>query len=195
MAGETRTALADRAASAGAPSLPDPAALADSAALADPAALADRLRLGLVRLSRQLRRQDPPGLSVTLYSALAAVADRGELAIGELAESEGVPSSAATRIADRLEEAGYVARRPNPRDRRGVNVVITTAGRRRVERRRKRGNAWLAARLAGLTPGQRQALADALGVLDAVMAGGDEPAAAPDAAAPDAAVAAREETR
>ncbi|MBO0816924.1 MAG: hypothetical protein J2P30_17505, partial [Actinobacteria bacterium] len=74
MAGESRTALADRAASAGAPSLADPVALADSAALADPAALADRLRLGLVRLSRQLRRQDPPGLSVTLYSALAAVA-------------------------------------------------------------------------------------------------------------------------
>lgn len=177
MAGESRTALAERASSAGAP------------ALADPAALADRLRLRLVRLSRQLRRQDPPGLSVTLYSALATVADRGELAIGELAESEGVPSSAATRIADRLEEAGYVARRPNPRDRRGVNVVITTAGRRRVERRRKRGNAWLAARLAGLTPGQRQALADALGVLDALMAGDEE------SAATEAAAAAREETR
>lgn len=183
MAGESRTALADRAVPAGA------------SPLADPAALADRLRLGLVRLSRQLRRQDPPGLSVTLYSALATVADRGELAVGELADSEGVPSSAATRIADRLEEAGYVARRPNPRDRRGVNVVITPAGRRLVERRRKRGNAWLAARLAGLTPGQRQALAEALGALDAVMAGDDEPAAVPDTPTQDAAAAAREETR
>ncbi|MBO0773707.1 MAG: MarR family transcriptional regulator, partial [Actinobacteria bacterium] len=89
----------------------------------------------------------------------------------------------------------YVARRPNPRDRRGVNVVITPAGRRLVERRRKRGNAWLAARLAGLTPGQRQALAEALGALDAVMAGDDEPAAVPDTPTQDAAAAAREETR
>lgn len=133
------------------------------------AVLADRLRLALVRLGRQFRRQDPPGLSVTLYSALAAVADRGEMAIGELAEAEGVPSSAATRIADRLEEAGYVTRRPNPRDRRGVILSITADGGALVENRRARGNAWLTGRLAKLTPAQRETLAQALGVLHEVV--------------------------
>jgi DNA-binding MarR family transcriptional regulator len=139
--------------------------------------LADRLRLTLVRLGRQIRRQDPPGLSIALYSALATVADHGELAIGELAEAEGVPSSAATRIADRLEEAGCVIRRPNPRDRRGVNLAITGEGRRLVRERQDRGNAWLAARLAGLSLAQRQTLADALGVLDAALADSESPAA------------------
>ncbi len=139
---------------------------------ADPArtaALAERMRLTLVRLGRQLRRDDPPGLSITLYSALAAVAESGELAIGELADAERVPSSAATRIADKLEEAGWVTRRPNPQDRRGVNLAVTEAGRRLIEDRRRRGNAWLATRLAGLTAVQQQTLADALDVLDAMV--------------------------
>jgi len=143
----------------------------------DPVVLADRLRRTLVRLVRQFRRQDPPGLSIALHSALATVAGRGELAIGELAAIEGVPSSAATRMADRLEEAGCVVRRPNPRDRRGVILTITAEGRRLVEERQARGNAWLAGRLAGLTPAQRAALAEALGVLDAAAAGEEEPAA------------------
>jgi DNA-binding MarR family transcriptional regulator len=146
----------------------------------DPAVLADRMRLTLVRLGRQLRRQDPPGLSVTLYSALATVADHGELAIGELAEAEGVPSSAATRIADRLEEAGCVVRRPNPRDRRGVNLAVTAAGCGLVAERRQRGSAWLASRLSGLTLDQRRLLADALDVLDATVGCDDAALAAPE---------------
>ncbi len=150
----------------------DSAAAPDAAgvaAAAGTAVLADRLRLALVRLGRELRRQDPPGLSVTLYSALATIADRGELAIGELAEAEGVPPSAATRIADRLEEMGQVARQPNPRDRRGVNLSITAEGRCLVDNRRARGNAWLASRLAELTPAQRSTLAEALGLLESAV--------------------------
>jgi DNA-binding MarR family transcriptional regulator len=143
---------------------------------AEPAVLAERLRLTMVRLGRRFRRADPPGLSITLYSALSVIADRGELAVRELAEAEAVPSSAATRVADRLEEASLVARRPNPADRRGVNLVITDAGRQLVDERRQRGNAWLAARLAGLTAAQRQVLADGLAVLDAATAADGGPA-------------------
>lgn len=138
----------------------------DTVSPADPAELAERARLTLVRLGRQVRREDPPDLSITLYSALTVVAQRGEMAVGELADAEGLPSSAATRIADKLEEAGLVARRPNPQDRRGVNLAITAEGLRLVEDQRRRGNAWLATRLASLTPSQRQLLADALDVLD-----------------------------
>ena len=140
----------------------------------DEAVLADRLRVMVVRLGRELRRQDPGELSITLYSALATLADRGEVAMGELADAERLPSSAATRIADRLQEAGYLVRRPNPADRRGVLLGITAAGRRLVAERRKRGNAWLAGRLAGLSAAERRALGEALGVLDAVLAGEDE---------------------
>ena len=97
------------------------------------------------------------------------VEERGHEALGELAEAEHVPSSAATRIADKLEAAGYAIRKPNPRDRRGVNLAITPAGRRMVDERRKQGSAWLAGRLTRLDDGQRRALADALDVLDTVL--------------------------
>lgn len=147
----------------------------------DPAALADRLRVTMVRLGRRLRRQDPPGLNITLYSALATVADHGELAIGELADAEHLPSSAATRIADRLEEAGCVARRPNSQDRRGVNLSITAEGRRLVEERRGQGSAWLADRLARLTLPQHRTLSEALGLLEGLVPGEDEPAGGPPA--------------
>jgi len=139
---------------------------AGEAQLQDPVDLAEQVRLTLVRLGRRLRHNDPPGLSVALYSALAVLADHGELAIGELAETERVPSSAATRIADKLEGAGWVTRQPNPRDRRGVNLAITAEGRQQVEDRRQTACAWLAGRLAGLTSEQRIMLADALEILD-----------------------------
>lgn len=136
------------------------------------AALAGRLRVAMVRLGRQLRRQDPPGMSIAMYSALATVAARGELAVGELAEAECLPSSAATRVADHLESVGLAVRRRNPADRRSVNVAITEEGRAVVDEQRRRGNAWLAARLARLSPSQRATLAEALDVLEALAAAG-----------------------
>ncbi|MHB2023258.1 MAG: MarR family winged helix-turn-helix transcriptional regulator [Mycobacteriales bacterium] len=136
--------------------------------------LADRLRVILVRAGRQLRRQDPDGLNVTLYSALATIADQGELAIGELASAEYVPSSAATRMADQLEGAGYVTRGPNPHDRRGVILSVTAEGRRVVERRRQHGNVWLARRLARLSPADRSTVTKALDVLEHLMFADEE---------------------
>lgn len=37
-------------------------------------------------------------------------------------------SGAMTNRLDRLENAGYIARRPDPNDRRGILVTLTTAG-------------------------------------------------------------------
>ena len=79
-----------------------------------PNLLAGRLRVSMVRLSRQLRRMDPTELTIAQFSALATVVRSGPLGVGQLAEIEGLPSPAATRLADKLEEAGLVARRHEP---------------------------------------------------------------------------------
>jgi len=134
-----------------------------------PGPLANRLRVAMIHLGRQLRHQDPPGMSVTQHLALATVAKRGRMAIGDLAEAERLPSSAATRLADRLEEAGLVVRSRDPNDRRGVQLVITDAGRRMVEERRTAGNAWLAERLSLLSDAERAGLAATLDVVDRVV--------------------------
>jgi DNA-binding MarR family transcriptional regulator len=131
-----------------------------------PNLLAGRLRLSMVRLSRQLRRMDPNDLTVTQLSALATVVRCGPLGVGQLAEIEGLPSPAATRLADKLEEAGLVTRQANPADRRGVQIVATAEGTELLERRARVGNAWLAGHLSSLSKADRLAIERAVTVLE-----------------------------
>ena len=131
-----------------------------------PNELAGRLRLSMVRLARQLRRMDPNELTITQFSALATVVGSGPLGVGQLAEIEGLPSPAATRLADKLEEAGLVARQPNPSDRRGVRIAATDKGAQLLERRARIGNAWLAEQLSALSKADRLAVERAVAVLE-----------------------------
>ena len=136
-----------------------------------PQALAGRLRLSMIRLSRQLRRYDPSELTIAQLSLLASVVQAGPIGIGQLAEIEGLPSPAVTRLADKLEEdAGLVTRRANPADRRGVHLVATVQGEQVFARRREAGNAWLAGHLSALSEDDRLALERAVGVLESLIA-------------------------
>jgi len=131
-----------------------------------PNLLAARLRLSMVRLSPQLRRMDPSGLTSTQFSALATVVRNGPLGIGDLAEIEGLLSPAATRLADKLEAAGrLVSRRIGPADRRRVQLVATPEGTELLERRARIGNAWLAAHVNALNKADRLALERAVTLL------------------------------
>jgi DNA-binding MarR family transcriptional regulator len=145
-----------------------------------PHVLADRLRLSMVRLSRQLRRMDPSELTIAQFSALATVVRSGPLGIGHLAEIEGLPSPAATRLGDKLEAAGLVVRRMNPADRRGVQLVATPKGTELLERRAQVGNAWLAGQLSALSKADRLALERAVTVLESFAT--ERPVEAPTAA-------------
>jgi DNA-binding MarR family transcriptional regulator len=131
-----------------------------------PHVLAARLRLSMVRLSRQLRRMDPSELTITQFSALATVVRNGPLGVGHLAEIEGLPSPAATRLADKLELAGLVTRRMNPADRRGVQLFATPEGTELLERRARIGNAWLAGHVSALCRTDRLALERAVTLLE-----------------------------
>ena len=143
----------------------------------EPNVLAGRLRLSMIRLSRQLRRQDPSELSIAQLSALATVVRSGPLGVGQLAEIEGLPSPGATRLADKLEEAGLVIRQANPADRRGVHLVASAAGAGLLARREQVGDAWLADRLGALSEPDRRALERAVALLEALAA--ERPATAP----------------
>jgi DNA-binding MarR family transcriptional regulator len=56
-----------------------------------------------------------------------------ELTPGVLLRRTLVSSGAMTNRLDRLEEAGFVQRHPDPEDRRGVLVRLTPSGKRRVD--------------------------------------------------------------
>ena len=132
--------------------------------------LAEALRLSMIHLSRQLRRHDPVELSIAQVSGLASVVHAGPLGVGRLAELESLPSSAATRLVDKLEAAGLVVRQATPGDRRGVQVVATPAGAALLARYAQAGNEWLAERLAALSEADRRVLDRAVVVLRSLAA-------------------------
>lgn len=68
------------------------------------------------------------GLSVSQAYALRALAERGSLAMGELAEELRLSVSAATRVVDPLVTRRLVRRAPGHDDRRVRVATLTTAG-------------------------------------------------------------------
>jgi len=71
------------------------------------------------------------GLSWAKLAALKALLDAGEsLPLGQLAERLSCVKSNITQLVDRLEADGFVARKPDPRDRRTRLAALTAAGRK-----------------------------------------------------------------
>lgn len=68
---------------------------------------------------------------------LAALAEHGPCAIGELADHLGVEQPTVTKMVRRLEPGGYVHREPDPDDGRRTLVLLTAAGRRAYEAARE----------------------------------------------------------
>jgi DNA-binding MarR family transcriptional regulator len=66
----------------------------------------------------------------------------------------------------RLTQAGWIERTAGAQaDRRRAGLALTARGVKALDAIRRRRNDWLAARLAGLTPEARAALAEAAGPL------------------------------
>ena len=64
------------------------------------------------------------GLSESDIEALEVLIDSGAATAGRLSELMGLTTGAVTRVIDRLEQAGYVRRVPDPTDRRRVIVEV-----------------------------------------------------------------------
>jgi DNA-binding MarR family transcriptional regulator len=102
-------------------------------------AVADRLHSAALHLLRRLRTGDDAlGISPPRLSALSVVVYAGPIGIGALAAAEGVAAPTMTRLVDGLEHDGFVRRRSDPRDARGVLVEATTSGRRILTKGRQR---------------------------------------------------------
>jgi DNA-binding MarR family transcriptional regulator len=128
--------------------------------------LSSQMRLAVMRLSRRLRQQSVGDITQSQLSALATVERSGALSLGELAEIERVAPPSMTRIAARLEERGLLARTADLSDRRIARVAITLQGRELLEETRTRRDAYLATRLAAMTPEEQEVLVRALPLLE-----------------------------
>ncbi|HVL27368.1 MAG TPA: MarR family transcriptional regulator [Acidimicrobiales bacterium] len=137
--------------------------------MATEAELASRLRLAVMRLGRRLRRQAGGDLTPSQMSALSSVERTGPLTLGELSAVEGVRPPTLTKVVAALEEQGLVARHTDPSDRRVARVEVTAAGSSLLARSRSRTDAYLARHVASLAPEDRQALARAVALVEALL--------------------------
>jgi DNA-binding MarR family transcriptional regulator len=65
------------------------------------------------------------GLNLTESLCMTILGVRAEVAPTLLANLVGLTTGAMTTMLDRLEAKGFVRRRPNPRDRRGILIAAT----------------------------------------------------------------------
>jgi DNA-binding MarR family transcriptional regulator len=131
------------------------------------AALASSLRNSLMRLARRLRiERASTDLSLNQLAVLGTLRRHGPLSVGELAGAERVQPPSMTRTVNSLCNLGLATRETHPSDRRQVVVHLTDAARTVLEEDRRRRDAWLARRLAELTPDERRCLRQVAPILE-----------------------------
>ena len=133
--------------------------------------LAADLRVAIGRTARRIRTEKSDlDLSDTQMSVLFLLDRDGATTPGELAEHERVQPPSMTKVINALADRGLVQRSDHPDDRRQVLITVTEAGRSEVRETRRRRDAWLARRLADLTPDERATLAAASTLLRRIAA-------------------------
>jgi DNA-binding MarR family transcriptional regulator len=134
-----------------------------------PAEITVRLRDAITRLNRRLRQERPVGdLTVTQLSALTSLHLGGALTLRELSDVERVQPPTMTKIVAKLEERQLVQRTPHPTDGRQVLLSATAEGAAVLDSYQKMRDEWLASKLANLTPGERDTVARAASILEAL---------------------------
>ena len=127
----------------------------------------ERLRAVIGRLSRRLRPTlAGSDLTPSQISVLFTVVRLGPIGLSELAAIESLNATMLSRITAQLCEAGLVVRAADPGDRRSANVSATAAGRRVRERIHRERTRALSAHVELLDEEQREALWNALPVLE-----------------------------
>src|SRR5579875_2039596 len=86
------------------------------------------LAQGLEQLAVWLRRELPSPLSSSTLTALDRLHREGPLRVSDLARREAMTQPGVTMLVNRLADAGYAERVPDPTDRRAALVRITPAG-------------------------------------------------------------------
>jgi DNA-binding MarR family transcriptional regulator len=132
--------------------------------------LASELRVSVMRLRRRLAVERHPDneLSLSQMAVLGQLLRTGEQSVGVLATYEGVQPPSMTRTVKTLEAGGYVTRRPHETDGRQVVISLSEQGVATLRADRAKRDAWLAKRLAELTPEQRAVLRQAAPILDSL---------------------------
>jgi DNA-binding MarR family transcriptional regulator len=124
-----------------------------------------RLAVAAQRVSAEFRAVYGPrhGLSVAEWRVMAHLSSAGPVSVREVFERVAMDKPKVSRASSRLEAAGLIEKRPDPRDRRLVALSLTEKGRAVMADLVPLARAFEADLLARLTPEERM-------VLDAILA-------------------------
>jgi DNA-binding MarR family transcriptional regulator len=131
--------------------------------------IAARLRLAIAHMSRRLRQEARPGLSLSLISALSTVEAHGPLTPSELAARERLMRPGITRVIARLESEGLVHCERDPADGRSYRVEATQKGDALLRAARKRSREFLSRALSDLDERELDILGEAATRLERLL--------------------------
>lgn len=132
------------------------------------AVLAHDLRIACMRVARRVRFDADNTIAPHRFSVLVRLLSQ-PLTLGELAQIEQVSAPSMSKTVGRLVDQGYVDRSADPDDGRIVRLSLTDEGRATVERERAHRDAWMTARLEGLTEADRDLLRRATDLLEELV--------------------------
>ncbi|MDP6804677.1 MAG: MarR family transcriptional regulator [Rhodospirillales bacterium] len=118
-------------------------------------------------LSRLLRRNfnrrvQALGLTETQWRAIAQLSRNEGINQATLADLMEVQPITIARLIDRIETAGWVERRPDPTDRRAVQLYLTDKAQPILALMQERASETRERAMAGLLPNVRETLIDTL---------------------------------
>lgn len=131
-----------------------------------PDALASQLRESLRLGVQTLRLLDREGELPTTQMGTLMALKQGPLPVTTIATLSGISTASASQQITRLENAGYVERRRDPLDARGVLVVATEAGLEALRVSAAARTKRLAPAVGRLNEREREEVARALPILE-----------------------------
>jgi DNA-binding MarR family transcriptional regulator len=124
----------------------------------------DLVRLEIALWDRvDTRLRESHELPLAFFEPLLFIsrARRRSMRVGDLARALRVTVGGTSKLVDRLERAGLIAREPDPDDRRASRVALTPAGKRTLTAAVKSYDAEVAGILGGvLSPDEQKQMGD-----------------------------------
>jgi DNA-binding MarR family transcriptional regulator len=105
------------------------------------------------------------GLSMPQFSILMQLHHRGPCGVSEISERFDITAAAASQLADKLVQGGYLERAEDPHDRRAKQLKLSTRGAKLVEDGIAERYRWMDELMLKLNADERTRVADALTIL------------------------------
>ncbi len=134
--------------------------------------------LVLKEIRAEMRRQTSVELGVPQFRSLNFVDKNQGASLLDVANHLGLTPPSTSRLVDGLLARGLLTRQDHPSDRRRVSLTVTAKGQRILEASRKGTLTYLAAKLEGVEPNDRESIVRAMKMLQPIFANNGKPSGA-----------------